>query len=136
MHIEQAENGRNNSYKGFILGVLAGGITGSVIALLYAPRSGKELRREIHIRKEKALSGVNKTLADARHKTSDLLSDGRDKARDFFDNAKKTIKGAKQNTEEILDSGKEYLSGKAETLKDAFNEGLEAFSKERKSNRQ
>jgi len=33
--------------KGFLLGMLAGGITGSLIALLYAPKSGIELRRDI-----------------------------------------------------------------------------------------
>ncbi|MCR2806496.1 YtxH domain-containing protein [Paenibacillus soyae] len=33
--------------KGFLLGALAGGIIGSVTALLFAPKSGKELRQDI-----------------------------------------------------------------------------------------
>lgn len=33
--------------KGFLLGALAGGIVGSVTALLFAPKSGKELRGDI-----------------------------------------------------------------------------------------
>lgn len=33
--------------KGFLLGALAGGIIGSVTALLFAPKAGKELRQDI-----------------------------------------------------------------------------------------
>lgn len=33
--------------KGFLLGALAGGIIGSVTALLFAPKPGKELRQDI-----------------------------------------------------------------------------------------
>ena len=47
---------RNNSEQSsagkFLLGLLAGGVVGSAIALLYAPKSGKELRRDIRDKKD------------------------------------------------------------------------------------
>ena len=33
--------------KGLLIGFLTGGIVGAAIALLYAPKSGKELRKDI-----------------------------------------------------------------------------------------
>ena len=33
--------------KGLLFGFLAGGVIGAVLALLYAPKSGKELRKDI-----------------------------------------------------------------------------------------
>jgi len=33
--------------KGLIIGVLAGGAVGALVALLYAPKSGRELRADI-----------------------------------------------------------------------------------------
>lgn len=33
--------------KGFLLGALAGGVIGSITALLFAPKAGKELRQDI-----------------------------------------------------------------------------------------
>ena len=37
----------NNLAKGFLIGFLAGGAVGAVVALLTAPKSGKELRADI-----------------------------------------------------------------------------------------
>jgi gas vesicle protein len=38
---------QNNSVKGFLIGFLAGGTVGAIVALLTAPKSGKELRVDI-----------------------------------------------------------------------------------------
>lgn len=35
--------------KGFLIGVLAGGVVGSITALLLAPKAGKELRQDIAV---------------------------------------------------------------------------------------
>ncbi len=40
-----AEN--NGMVKGLVIGLLAGGAIGAIVALLYAPKSGKELRADI-----------------------------------------------------------------------------------------
>lgn len=48
---------KNGVVKGLLIGFLAGSAIGAVLALLYAPKSGKELR------------------ADIRQKTDDLLED-------------------------------------------------------------
>ena len=37
----------NKTAKGFLVGFLAGSVVGAIIALLYAPKPGKELRADI-----------------------------------------------------------------------------------------
>lgn len=39
--------------KGFLLGALAGGVVGSITALLLAPKSGKDLRHDISVQAQK-----------------------------------------------------------------------------------
>jgi gas vesicle protein len=39
--------------KGFLLGALAGGVVGSITALLLAPKAGKELRQDISVGAQK-----------------------------------------------------------------------------------
>lgn len=39
--------------KGFLLGALAGGVIGSITALLFAPKAGKELRQDIAVGAQK-----------------------------------------------------------------------------------
>ena len=43
---------QDNMGKGLLIGFLTGSIVGSVIALLYAPKSGKELRGDIKIKSD------------------------------------------------------------------------------------
>lgn len=39
------------STKSFLLGFLAGGAIGAIVALLYAPKSGKEMREDLREKK-------------------------------------------------------------------------------------
>ncbi|KXK04649.1 MAG: gas vesicle protein [Chlorobi bacterium OLB4] len=41
----------NKMAKGMMIGFITGGIVGSIIALLYAPKSGRELRADIKVKK-------------------------------------------------------------------------------------
>jgi gas vesicle protein len=58
----------------FMLGLLMGAVAGGIIALLYAPRSGKETRAYIGER----LAGVKQTVegevAKARHSMGEKVS--------------------------------------------------------------
>jgi len=50
-----------NLSKGLLIGFLAGGAIGAIIALLYAPKSGKELRKDI---KDKADEYMGEVIGD------------------------------------------------------------------------
>ena len=87
------------NYKSFILGALIGGAIGAVTALLFAPKSGRELRRDI----------------------VDTSTDIYDKASDYISNA---VNEGKYRAQGIIDSAKR----KADSIITDANEYKEAVT--------
>lgn len=56
----------NDNLKGFGVGILVGVLIGGVIGLLYAPKSGKELRTEIKDKAKKVAGDVRAKLNIAK----------------------------------------------------------------------
>ena len=57
---------QDNMGKGLLIGFLTGSIVGSVIALLYAPKSGKELRGDIKIKSDEFIDDAETYLEEAK----------------------------------------------------------------------
>lgn len=81
--------------KGFLFGALAGGVLGSIAALLFAPKAGKELRHDISLQAQKvgdktgelakeigngAVSLADRTKQAATNVASNVKSFGRGRA--------------------------------------------------------
>jgi gas vesicle protein len=84
-----------------VKGLLIGGLIGAVLGILYAPKSGEEMREEI------------------RHSAEELL-----------EKAKCQYEEAYRKVEILADREKESIIGKKERLKRAFEAGVEAFKQE------
>ncbi len=119
-----ARNGQLS--KGLLIGFLTGGIVGAAIALLYAPKPGKELRREILEKSEDlwddARERAAKVYNEGRKKSDQLITDAKVKADEIIKNAEATIKAAKEKT-----------VAEGERIKDAVKAGVDAY-KETKNN--
>lgn len=74
------------SFSSFMAGLLAGAAVGGVVALLYAPQSGKETREQLKVKfqdlekevealKGKAKSKSNKVREDIASRLADLQSE-------------------------------------------------------------
>lgn len=113
--------------KGFLLGILAGGISGGLIALLYAPKSGIELRKDITDKKNELMEDAEQYYANAKVKANELLSDGKKKAEELVEEAKKKAEEITKSTGELYNSGKEKIS----KFKDAVKSGVDAYHEER-----
>ena len=71
-----------------MIGFLAGGTVGAIVALLTAPKSGKELRADIKVRSEEYLDEAEKYLADAKDKARELINEGKKKSERIILDAK------------------------------------------------
>ncbi|MDQ3020911.1 MAG: YtxH domain-containing protein [Bacteroidota bacterium] len=131
--------------KGLLLGFVTGGIVGASLALLFAPKSGKELRGDIKTKKDEFLDDTSEYLQIAKTKASDLINEGKRKSEELISDAKKKassligdansiLNDAKQKATNTLGSTKEKLSGETERVKDAFKAGIEAFNQEKNKN--
>ncbi|CAM4060874.1 YtxH domain-containing protein [Paenibacillus alkaliterrae] len=58
--------------KGFLLGALAGGVVGSITALLIAPKAGKELRQDISVGAQKVSDTTVKVAGQVTDTTGRL----------------------------------------------------------------
>lgn len=128
--------------KGLFLGFLAGGIVGGVLALLYAPKSGKELRQDIRNKKDEMLDDAEEYLDIAKHKAQDiinegkkrseeLISDAKKKAGNLLDDANNILNVAKEKTSTSYDAAKSKIIDESAKVKDAIKAGVDAYKEER-----
>ena len=90
----------------FLFGFLLGGITGAVVALLYAPQSGEETRTVI---KEKAIELADKTgdtLEETYVKAEQAANDAIAKAQDLIKVAQEKATDVTQKGQVILEEAK------------------------------
>jgi gas vesicle protein len=85
------ENYTGIAMKYFILGALTGG----VVALLFAPKAGYKLRKDIKKKTGDLIEDSEKYLKDAKDKANELLKDG-------LKNSDKLISKAKQKVNSII----------------------------------
>jgi gas vesicle protein len=118
----------NNNIKGFLIGFLAGGTVGAIIALLTAPKSGKEFRGDIKQKSEEYYDDAEKYLADAKNKANELINDAKSKSQDILNAAGRVFKDAKAKTTDVLNSGKEKIETETERLKSSVKDGIDAYN--------
>ena len=66
--------------KGLLIGFLTGAAVGSIIALLFAPKSGKELREDIKNKSQDFMEDAENYVANAKDKASQLINEGKKKS--------------------------------------------------------
>lgn len=103
-----------DSFGSFLIGFLVGGITGAVVALLYAPQSGEETRTVI---KEKAIELADittETVEDTYNKAEKAASDAVSKAQELIKQAQEKAGEVTQKGQVILEDVKTKGTAKAE----------------------
>lgn len=101
-----------SSKKGLLIGFIIGGAIGGAIALLYAPQKGKHLRHDIS------------------KKSGEIYESGRKIAVDSWNGVKETAESTLESANDILNSGMDKISRKAENVRDAFKAGMETYTEE------
>jgi len=135
----------NGYVKGLFIGLLAGGAVGALLALLYAPKSGKELRQDIKIKTDEYYDETEKFIADAKVKAKDMINDGKKrseqlianakyKSEELLKNAERIFTEAKSKTGSFVSSGKEVVDGETSKLKTAFKAGVNAYKETKNQN--
>jgi len=134
----------NHSVKGFIIGFLAGGTVGAIVALLTTPKSGKDFRADIKQKSDEYFDEANKYFSDAKIKASELINEGKrkyamimndvkSKPEEMLNDAERVFKDAKMKTSDALHSGKEKIELEADRLKSSVKAGIDAYKEAKKS---
>jgi len=94
-----------DEFGAFLVGFIVGGLTGAVVALLFAPQSGEETRalikdKSIELRDrasqsaEEALARAEAVAAEARARADELAREIRERGKAVYDEARERGKGA------------------------------------------
>lgn len=92
--------------KGLAAGLLIGGAIGGAIALLYAPKSGRQLRYDIS------------------KKTNELILDGKTSADELWTDTKDRVGNILESTNNFLHSGKDKVVNETEKVQSGVNDFL------------
>jgi len=134
----------NNFGKGLLIGLLTGGAIGAAIGLLFAPKSGKELRKDIKTRTDEYLDDADKYISDARTKAKELINEGKKRSEKIISDAKiksdellkdaeKIFADAKGKVGEAYHTGKKTVEEERDKLKTAFKAGVDAYKESKSS---
>ncbi len=134
----------NGMGKGLIVGFLTGAAVGSIIALLFAPKSGKELRQDIKVKSQEFMDEADNYLANAKDKATQLINEGKKKSEKLVSEAKEKVDALLSEAEKILhdakdkagtyvQSGKEKVEKESDRLKSAIKAGVDTYRSEKEA---
>ena len=139
MHNEESGIG-----KGLLIGFLTGAAVGSIVALLFAPKSGKELREDIKIKSQDFIEDADEYMIKAKDKASQLINEGKKKSEKLVAETKEKVDTLLGEAERILADakgkagnaatmGKEKIEKESERLKTAIRAGMDAYKTEKEA---
>lgn len=123
--------------------LLVGGAIGAVIALLFAPKSGKELREDIADATRQGLEKGKEAAANfgekageyyevTREKAESLYHEAQGKVGEIGEKAKEAVAGAKNPFSAAIEAGKDaYIEEKRRNETSAIKEGRPTYPVEK-----
>ena len=130
-----AENDQSGVLKGLVIGLFAGGALGALLALLYAPKSGRELRADIRERADGLLEGADEMLQAAKSQAGKIVSDAKQRSSQLITDAKKEADTLLHDADRILSDARQKtgtLTEEGTRLKNAVKAGVDAYKEERR----
>ena len=99
---------------------LIGGAIGAVIALLYAPKSGKQTRRDISKKARRIKRETVDLVEDTIDNIHDFASDMKDKVSDIIDKGKDLSDSAKREVIKNLEQGQKAIEKQKKRIVEAL----------------
>ena len=121
----------NSGGSEFFKGFLFGGIAGAVIALLYAPKSGKEVRDDIRKISADLTDDAQVTLKSAQQKAEILFEETKKQLEELQKEAESVLGDMKKKTADGVKKGKTAVKNERRRLSDAIDLGMGAYKKEK-----
>src|SRR5687767_4371558 len=107
--------------------LLVGGGIGAILALLFAPKSGQELREDIADATRKGIEKSKETAAQLQEKAGEYYEVSREKASEFYQTAA-------EKASELTERAKSVAAGTANPFTAAIDAGKEAYTAEKRKN--
>jgi len=109
---------RESSYlRGFLTGLVLGGLAGAITALLLAPKSGKELRSDIRRRSEELYTKARELFENTGEEVSDIVNEARHRAQSVVQTAREQAHAIVKEVEQAIQEAQARASAITEQLR-------------------
>jgi gas vesicle protein len=112
--------------------LLIGGGIGAILALLFAPKSGEELRGDIADVTRKGLEKGRETAAQLQEKAGEYYEVTRERAGEYYQAAQEKVGEIKEKAGEIAEKAKSAATSTANPFTAAIEAGKEAYTEEKR----
>jgi gas vesicle protein len=119
--------------KGLLIGFIAGSAIGAIVALLYAPKSGKEMRADIKVKASDFKDEVADKLRQARSKAVDIINEGKRRSDEIITEAKTRAGHILTDADKMLSDARERAGEEQGKIKSAFKAGVDAYKAEKEN---
>lgn len=107
--------------------LLIGGGIGAIVALLFAPKSGQELREDIADATRKGIEKSKEAAGQLQEKAGEYYEVGREKATEYYQTAQ-------EKAGELAEKAKEAAARTGNPFSAAIDAGKEAYTAEKRKN--
>lgn len=107
--------------------LLIGGGIGAIVALLFAPKSGQELREDIADATRKGIEKSKEAAGQLQEKAGEYYEVGREKATEYYQTAQ-------EKATELAEKAKEAAARTGNPFSAAIDAGKEAYTAEKRKN--
>lgn len=115
----------------FLKGLLVGGALGAVLALLYAPKSGRETREELGDRVDELYGKTREEYEAALEKTRHSYEAAVSRLRHLEEDARQKAHEMEHLVEDLVEKGSETVTENRGRLKEAVDAARNAFRAEK-----
>ncbi|MFP4528751.1 MAG: YtxH domain-containing protein [Candidatus Kapaibacterium sp.] len=140
-------NQGENTTKGFLFGAIIGGAVGAVAALLLAPKSGRELRKELYDKSNEFYDSAGRYVTEmegnVERAVSTTVNEGRSRAQNIINSARHQAEDILEKAEQVLNDArtkagdaKEQVQERIEHIRDAAKASASAFKTELEESKQ
>jgi len=114
--------------------LLIGGGIGAILALLFAPKSGEELRGDIADVTRKGIEKGRETASQLQERAGEYYEVTREKAGEYYQAAQEKAGELKTRAGEIAEKAKSAASSTANPFSAAIEAGKDAYTEEKRKN--
>lgn len=107
--------------------LLVGGGIGAILALLFAPKSGQELREDIADATRKGIEKSKETAAQLQERAGEYYEVSRERANEFYQTAS-------EKAGELTEKAKSVAASTANPFSAAIEAGKDAYTAEKRKN--
>ena len=120
LKINYMEDVMDRDARNILAAFLLGGVIGAAVALLYAPKSGRETREDISRAAGKIKKGTIDLADDIIESVHDFAEDVKDKATDVINRGKELSESARKEIIKTLEHGQKAIEKQRKRIIDAI----------------